>query len=51
MILTVFCNICKATLAIVEKDVITQQDQDEYKKICSCDLDGQQDVECSVSEE
>ena len=51
MILTITCNICKTTLAIIEKDLITQQDQDVYKTMCSCDTDGQTDIECTVTEE
>jgi hypothetical protein len=50
MILTVTCNICKTVLVIIEKETITQEDCDLYKSICSCDEDGQQDIQYSISE-
>jgi len=50
MILTVICNICKAVLVIVEKDEITDNDIDLYKQTCSCDIDGNTDIECSLEQ-
>lgn len=40
MKLTATCKICGRTIAVMEKDSISQDDMDLYQQTCSCEVDG-----------
>jgi hypothetical protein len=51
MEMQVKCGVCNKVLAVVEKTVITSEDQALYQQICSCDQDGQTSIQLSISGE
>jgi len=48
MILNITCNICKSILMTIENDNIPQEMINEIKKTCSCDIDGQTDIQVAI---
>ena len=49
MILVVTCGICNAELIRIEKDQVTNDDINTYQQDCSCDTDGQANIQVEVT--
>jgi hypothetical protein len=48
MKLTVTCRVCGEIITIVEKECIHKEDINEYQANCSCDADGQANIQVEV---